>query len=104
MRCPVCRAENELNAAGVDATCRRCRADLTLVAAVERQRVSCLAEADRLLRAGDVAAAETQAEQAHRLRAGADSARRAALACLLGRRFAAAVQWRARARFSGGTP
>jgi hypothetical protein len=67
-----------------------------MLAAVERQRVCCLAEADRLLRGGDVAAAEAQAEQAHRLRAGADSAQRAALACLLGRRFAEAVRWRAR--------
>jgi hypothetical protein len=98
MRCPVCRAENDDDALAVDGRCRRCRADLTLLAAVEQQRAYCLAEADRLLRCGEVAAAEAQAAQAHRLRAGADSAQRAALACLLGRRFAEAVQWRARAR------
>ena len=93
MRCPVCRAEN-----GLDALCRRCRADLAMLAAVEQQRAACLSEAGQHLRAGAGDAAAAHAEQAHGLRAAADSAKLAALGHLVNQRFAEALRWRNRAR------
>ena len=49
MRCPVCKAENAQGPA-----CRRCKADLSLLFALEERRAWALAEARRLLAAGRV--------------------------------------------------
>ena len=64
MRCPVCRAENN-----ADSTCRRCKADLSLLVTVDRRRAWVLAEATRLcgLGMGDLAAVHAQ-EAYHRKR------------------------------------
>ncbi len=47
MRCPVCKAENASGPA-----CRRCRADLSLLFALEGQRNAALAEAYRCIGLG----------------------------------------------------
>lgn len=88
IRCPVCRAE--LNDSP---QCRRCRADLALLIAVERQRRGLLDQAREQLRAGRPTAALSLTEQAAGLRPAADGQQLAALAHLLRRNFSAA--WRA---------
>ncbi len=87
MRCPVCRAEN---AQGPQ--CRRCRADLSLLFALEDQRGRLLATAAVCAARGYGEATARLAEQAHQLRRGPDSARLLALGRLLQGDFAAA--WR----------
>ncbi len=82
MRCPVCRAEN-----GEEATCRRCKADLTLLVALEQTRRHALTEAAVAAAAGDGAATLVHAEAAHRLRADAESWRWLAVGGLLTRDF-----------------
>lgn len=88
IRCPVCRAE-----VNDGAQCRRCRADLALLTAVEKQRRGLLAQAGERLREGRPAAALALTEQAAALRPAADGCQLAALAHLLRRNFSAA--WRA---------
>ena len=95
MRCPVCRAENV-----EEATCRRCRADLTLLVALEEARRAALAKAARAAATGDAAGTLTNAEMAHRLRADADSACYLALGHLLNRDFAQALAQHQRASSS----
>jgi len=63
-----------------------------LLFALERQRAHLLAEARRLLAAGQTAEGLYQAGQAEATRAGPDSRQLQALACLLQRDFAGA--WR----------
>ncbi len=92
MRCPVCRAEN-----GLEPTCRRCKADLGLVVAVETQRQHALADAARCAQAGDGDGALHAAQLAHELRPGADSLRMTALGHLLRRDYPHALQNRNRA-------
>jgi hypothetical protein len=87
MRCPVCRADNEMPSA-----CRRCRADLSLLWALENQRDEALAGAVRAIAQGQAAQAARLADQAHNLRAGPDSLRALAWGHLLEHDFAAA--WR----------
>jgi hypothetical protein len=87
MRCPVCRADN---VAGAE--CRRCRADLGLLTALEEQRLALLRQADRLLAHGAADRALALARQAEALRRGPEPLRRQALAHLLRRRFADAVR------------
>jgi hypothetical protein len=88
IRCPVCRADNRDGPA-----CRRCRADLSLLFALERQRERALARARRYAQAGEVDGVLREARRAHRLRRGEDSRRLLALGCLLGRDFAGAWRW-----------
>jgi hypothetical protein len=87
MRCPVCRAEND------ETTCRRCKADLSLLFALEDARQGALAEAARAVGAGDGERAVVQAQAADDLRADAESARLLALGYLLKRDFARALQY-----------
>ena len=91
MRCPVCRAENE------DATCRRCKADLSLLVALEQARGHALAQAACAAAAGDGAQTLEHAEAAHHLRADRDSRRWLAVGSLLQRDFAKALAHRQRA-------
>lgn len=88
MRCPVCRAEN-----AEEVTCRRCRADLALLVALERTRNNALSQAARAATAGDGLAAQRHAEAAHRLRPGVDSFRWLAIAALLRRDFSGALAY-----------
>ena len=87
MRCPVCKADNSQGP-----QCRRCKADLSLLFALEEQRGRTLAEARRCLRRGEWQAAVEHAETADWLRGDEESRRLLVVAHLLGRDFAAA--WR----------
>ena len=88
MTCPVCRAANDAAAP----TCRRCKADLTLVVAVEARRAGLLGEAKSALAAGDCAAALRHLASAEAVRGGVDVERLKAAAHLANRDFASA--WR----------
>ncbi len=86
MRCPVCKAEN-----GEDATCRRCKADLSLLVTLEQARRAALADAARAAATGDGVHTLHYAEAAHRLRADRDSWRWLAVGGLLIRDFKLAL-------------
>ena len=89
MRCPVCRAEH------VDATCRRCKADLSLLLTLEQSRQHALTQAANAAASGDGQAALQFAENAHHLCRDADSWRSLAVAHLLQRDFTNALAcWR----------
>lgn len=94
MRCPVCKAENSQGP-----QCRRCKADLSLLFALEDQRARALAEARHCLRRGEWQAAIEHAKTAERLRGDEESKRLLAAVHLLGKDFAAAWwcywNWRA---------
>jgi hypothetical protein len=94
MRCPVCRAENVQ-----PPQCRRCKADLSPLFALEAQRQRTLAEARQCLRRGEWQRAAEYVEAAESMRGDDDAKRLTALAHLLNRDFAAAFQayqrWRA---------
>jgi len=87
MRCPVCRADNEEKPA-----CRRCRADLSMLWAVEEQREICLRSARIFLQRGQNKQALERIAQASGLRRGADADQLAAVAYLLDGDFAAALR------------
>ena len=90
MRCPVCRADN-----AEDATCRRCKADLSLLVTVEQARREALAHAANAAASGDGLRTLQYAEAAHRLRRDAESWRWLAVGGLLIRDFALATAcWR----------
>ncbi len=93
MRCPVCRAENAM-----DAACRRCKADLSLLIAVEEARAIELAKSASAVARQDGVAALRHAEAAHHLRADRETWIRLAVAHLLRRDFGRAVACRAAAR------
>lgn len=103
MRCPVCKADNSQGP-----QCRRCKADLSLLFALEGQRLRTLAEARRCLRSGDWQAAAEHAETADWLRGDEESQRMMAAARLLGRDFAGAwrcyLNWSATRQGESNTP
>lgn len=81
--CPCCRAANETP------TCRRCKADLTLLVSVETRRDYLIGEArDALSRGGEALPMIAEAES---LRSGNDSAQLRALAALLAGDYAGAL-------------
>jgi ubiquinone biosynthesis protein UbiJ len=89
VRCPVCRAEN------VEATCRRCKADLSLLLTLEQARQHALAQAANAAASGDGQAALQFAEDAHSLRRDPESWRWLAVASLLLRDYPRALAcWR----------
>jgi hypothetical protein len=85
MRCPVCRAENDQGP-----QCRRCRADLESLFALEEQRRRAFATAYRSLAEGRARRAHMLAEGVRALREDAESRRLAAISALAGRDFATA--------------
>ncbi len=93
MRCPVCRAADNRTA-----QCRRCKADLSLLVGLERDRAAHLAAAQLHAGRGDGAACVARAQAAHGLRADADSWRWLATGMLLNRDFAGA--WQAYGRYA----
>ncbi len=97
LTCPVCRANNE---AGPN--CRRCRADLSLLFAVEAQRSVRLAAACAALAQGQAVLASQQVRQAEELRHGPDAAKLGAVVALLRRDFTDAWQQFQRARKLSG--
>ena len=84
MRCPVCRAEN------TESTCRRCRADLSLLVTVERERERLLAVASLAIASGDGHEALVHARAAQGMRRGEDVDRLLGLSHLVCRDFSAA--------------
>ena len=88
MTCPVCRAANDDAAT----TCRRCKADLTLVVAVEARRARLLSAAQSSLASGEFDAVLRHLVSAEAVRGGAEVERLKAAAHLANRDFAAA--WR----------
>lgn len=87
MRCPVCKADNPQGPG-----CRRCKADLSLLFALEEQRRQALAEARHCLQRGQWRQAARRAATADWLRGDEESKRLAALANLLDGDFATAWQ------------
>jgi hypothetical protein len=85
LSCPVCRATNDAGLA-----CRRCKADLSLLRAVEDHRAAVMAAARRELAQGCFDGALELARQAATLRRGADLDRLEVVLCLLRRDFSAA--------------
>src|SRR5947209_3833626 len=85
IRCPACKAEN-----GQGPTCRRCKADLSLLFRLEEERSRTLAEARRLLGVGLTDEADALAEEADWLRSDAESRRLRAATRLMRRDFAGA--------------
>ena len=85
LTCPCCRASNET------ATCRRCRADLSLLAAVEARRAFHFNTAKRFAADGRAGEALTQVARAEGLRPGADLAPLRAALLLLQGDYAGAV-------------
>ena len=79
--CPCCQASRP-TAADV---CRRCKADLTMVRAVEDAHARRLAEARRKLVGGDAAGAATEATVALKLWRSAEALEMAAVAAVLRR-------------------
>lgn len=86
--CPVCRARVEAGP-----PCRRCKADLSLLFALDARRDAALSAARRALAAGRPGEALARAREAERLRQGEDARRLIAAAHLLRRDFAAAWDW-----------
>ena len=86
LTCPVCRAEN---ATGLG--CRRCRADLTLIAAVEARREYHVATARCATRDGRMDDALEDLTKAASLRDSPDIRQIRACAYLMARYFAAAL-------------
>ena len=84
--CPCCRASNET------ATCRRCKADLSLLVAVEARRGYLVESAGFDLAEGKVVNAESALQEAAGLRAGDDLTPLRAVASLLSEDYAGA--WR----------
>lgn len=83
--CPCCRAMNDAGPA-----CRRCKADLSLLFALEEHRDQLLAEARRLAADGRVGDALAVVGEAEAIRAGDDARRLRAALHLLNRDFPAA--------------
>jgi hypothetical protein len=86
--CPCCRAANDAGPA-----CRRCKADLSLLFAVEEQRDRHLAEAKQLAAEGRVADALSAVDDAESLRRGDDVLRLRAALHLLNRDFNSALAY-----------
>ena len=81
--CPCCRASNE------SPVCRRCRADLSLLAAIEARREYLLEAARVKLGRGEDT--WTMIEEAASLRNGSDAAQLRAVAALIRGEYAAAI-------------
>ena len=88
LTCPVCRARVEQGP-----QCRRCRADLSLLFALDEQREQALAAAHRLAARGHWGRALAVAHGVEALRAGDDVRRLLTVGYLLWRDFARAWEW-----------
>jgi hypothetical protein len=78
LRCPVCKAENS-----TPPTCRRCKADLSMLFALEDDRAALLGRARQMITSGRAGEAARLAARANGLREGTDSLKLSALAALL---------------------
>jgi hypothetical protein len=86
LRCPVCRAEN-----AEGPSCRRCRADLSLLAAVQAARANHLATAAAAIRNGHFREGEESLHRAEREQNGDEIRRIRACMFLLAGNFTAAL-------------
>jgi len=84
--CPCCKASNESGPA-----CRRCKADLSLLFAVDAERTERMHDARRMLGEARYDDALQSLEEAVKLRRGGDLSRLKAVAFLLKRDFRAAL-------------
>ena len=84
--CPCCKAMNESGP-----NCRRCKADLSLLFAIEGQRELFLEIACESVRQSQFAAALSGIDRAEQLRRGEDVTRLRAVVFLLGREFREAL-------------
>jgi hypothetical protein len=84
--CPCCRAANDAGP-----SCRRCKADLSLLFAVADRRGYLVSEARNLVAQGKYAESLRSLEQAAALRAGDDVRRLSAAVRLLAGQYAAAL-------------
>jgi tetratricopeptide (TPR) repeat protein len=87
MRCPACRADNDDKP-----FCRRCKADLSLLWAVEERRGEFLRAARLCLRLGQFDKALDHLGQVQELRRDADADQLAAIAHLLAGNFSEALR------------
>jgi methylphosphotriester-DNA--protein-cysteine methyltransferase len=87
VNCPVCKAVNEV---GVVA-CRRCRADLALVVAVEARRVGLIAAAKNAISGGKYDEALRSLASAQAVRSGGDVEKLKAVVHLMQRDFSQAL-------------
>ncbi len=87
LRCPVCKAENMQGP-----QCRRCKADLSLLFALEEQRRAALDAARHAAGHGDRQGFLAAAERADTLRSDEESRRLLAVARLLHGDFAEALR------------
>ena len=87
LRCPVCKADNTQGP-----LCRRCKADLSLLFALEEQRRQALAGARCAAAAGDWDTFLHRARRADTLRRDDESRRLLAVAHLLHRNYADALR------------
>jgi len=97
IRCPACKADNEQGPA-----CRRCKADLSLLFALEARREALLAQARADFAAGRWRQAYASALEADALRRDESSDRLVAVAALMCRDFHEA--WRRYLTRTGSTP
>jgi hypothetical protein len=95
IRCPACRADNTQGPA-----CRRCKADLSLLFALEARREELLGQARSFVAAGQWPQARQAAEEADGLRRDEESLKLVALTALLCRDFHQA--WRSYAIWKEG--
>ena len=91
LRCPVCKADNAFPTEGGAALCRRCKADLTLLFALEQQRQGVLDTAQRAASRGEWRDFLAAVERADALRSDDESRRLLAVAHLLQGDFAEAL-------------
>ncbi len=87
LRCPVCRAENALGP-----SCRRCKADLSLLFELDEQRLATLAAARVAAGRGDWRSFGAWATRADALRSNDETRRLVAVACLLQGDYAGALR------------
>ena len=88
LTCPLCKAANEFGP-----NCRRCKADLAELFAIEQERSSLLARVGQAFASGSFEEARIWATRADSLRRGADSQRWLAVLNLLSHNYTEA--WRA---------
>lgn len=85
--CPCCRAMNDTSG-----TCRRCKADLSLLVALEKHRANLLDQAIIAIREGKFFEVSRLLKEAETLRPGPDLIRWRAVGALLERDYKKALQ------------
>ncbi len=87
IRCPVCKADNTAGPA-----CRRCKADLGMLIAIEERRAHLLYNGKQAFERGEIVEADRAVRAAGNMRHGDDAQRCLAMLSLLSGRFGEAWQ------------